>query len=88
MVDITIVNGGYFMVYKPTFTSLGGGAHPVDGFSIVNTPSMMGILHQLGVPPQPPSGKLSTKNYGKIHHAIHGKTHELFMAIFNSTLLT
>ena len=23
MVDITIVNGGYFMVYKPTFTSLG-----------------------------------------------------------------
>ena len=24
MVDITIVNGDYFMVYKPTFTSLGG----------------------------------------------------------------
>ena len=30
-----------------------------------------------------PSGK-HTKNYGKIHHAIHGKTHELSMAIVNS----
>ena len=27
MVDITIINGGYFMVYKPT--NISGGAHPV-----------------------------------------------------------
>ena len=27
MVDITIVNGGYFMVYKPT--NISGGAYPV-----------------------------------------------------------
>ena len=26
-IDITIVNGGFVMVYKPTFTSLGG-PHP------------------------------------------------------------
>ena len=30
-----------------------------------------------------PSGK-HTNNYGTIHHALHGKTHELSMAIFNS----
>ena len=28
MVDITIVNGGYFMVYKPT--TISGGPHPVE----------------------------------------------------------
>ena len=33
-----------------------------------------------------PSGK-HTKNYGKIHHAINGKTHYFDWAIFNSKLL-
>jgi hypothetical protein len=28
MVDIIIVNGGYFMVYKPT--NITGGPHPVE----------------------------------------------------------
>ena len=30
-----------------------------------------------------PSGK-HTKNYGKIHHAIHGKIHDFDWAMFNS----
>jgi len=41
-ITITIVHGGYFMVYKPTFTSLGG-AHPVN----IAYHSLMDI--QLGV---------------------------------------
>ena len=31
MVDITIVHGGYFMVYQPT--NLSGGPYPVQGFA-------------------------------------------------------
>ena len=39
--------------------------------------------HQLGVSHGVPSGK-HTKNYGKIHHAIHGKIHDFDWAMFNS----
>jgi hypothetical protein len=35
MVDITIVNGGYFMVYKPTFTSLGPQVHTLHDLGIL-----------------------------------------------------
>ena len=40
MVDITIVNGGYFMVYKPT--NITGGPHPVGIFNHSQVPVMGG----------------------------------------------
>ena len=42
MVDITIVNGGYFMVYKPT--NISGGPYPVQtmAIEIVDIPNKHG----------------------------------------------
>ena len=46
MVDTTIVNGGYFMVYKPT--NISGGAYPVvcsQLFSTSTVVTMIGIIN-------------------------------------------
>ena len=45
MVDITIVNRGYFMVYKPT--NITGGPHPVSKLTVYGTVGPKRLTHGL-----------------------------------------